>query len=219
MGNENLFSDQAKQYAAGRPTYPQPLFNFLAKRCLQHAVALDCGTGNGQAALGLASIFRDVVAVDISEKQIQSATKLSNIHYVLADSKSLPFIASQSVDLVTVAESAHWFDLEAFYKEARRVLKPNGAIALWSYYLPTISEELDSIIGKHYEVTLAPYSDPRRLPIKNGYKDLRSLLKMLNDRFFNLSKSGNSRHSLPICAALRQHKIMFVPIKEILFLM
>lgn len=42
-------------------------------------------------------------------------------------------VDSNSVELVTAAEAVHWFDLEWFFQEAARVLKPNGALALLGY--------------------------------------------------------------------------------------
>jgi SAM-dependent methyltransferase len=42
-------------------------------------------------------------------------------------------LADASVDLVTVAQALHWFDRDAFWREARRVLRPGGVIAVWSY--------------------------------------------------------------------------------------
>ena len=43
--------------------------------------------------------------------------------------------AERNQDLVTVAQAIHWFDLEKFYAEAKRVLKPGGVIAAWTYTL------------------------------------------------------------------------------------
>lgn len=36
------------------------------------------------------------------------------------------------MDLVTAASALHWFDLPAFYREVRRVLKPHGCLAAWA---------------------------------------------------------------------------------------
>lgn len=46
----NLFIKQAKQYAAGRPSYPPQLFQFIASKTPVHDLAWDVGTGSGQAA-------------------------------------------------------------------------------------------------------------------------------------------------------------------------
>lgn len=56
----------------------------------------------------------------------------------------------ESVQLVTVMQAVHWFDLDAFYKEVTRVLVPNGVLALCSYLIPKpVSKDqprMDSII-------------------------------------------------------------------------
>jgi hypothetical protein len=36
-------------------------------------------------------------------------------------------------DLITVAQALHWFDLSRFFVEAKRVLKPSGLLAVWTY--------------------------------------------------------------------------------------
>jgi SAM-dependent methyltransferase len=38
-------------------------------------------------------------------------------------------VDSGSIDLIVVAQALHWFDLQRFYKEVRRVLKNNGVLA------------------------------------------------------------------------------------------
>ena len=45
-----LFIKQAKQYAEGRPSYPQELFDFIASKTPSHDLAWDVGAGSGQAA-------------------------------------------------------------------------------------------------------------------------------------------------------------------------
>ena len=44
-------------------------------------------------------------------------------------------ITKGSVDLITVAQGLHWFDLQAFYVECRKALKPSGMFAAWGYSL------------------------------------------------------------------------------------
>ena len=47
---------------------------------------------------------------------------------------------------VTVALAMHWFDLDRFYAEVRRVLKPNGIIAVWGYGFTEITSEVDAVL-------------------------------------------------------------------------
>ena len=44
-----------------------------------------------------------------------------------------------TVDLVTVAQALHWFDVSSFYPEVRRVAKPGGILAVWCYQLHSIT--------------------------------------------------------------------------------
>jgi ubiquinone/menaquinone biosynthesis C-methylase UbiE len=39
-------------------------------------------------------------------------------------------INSDRIDIITVAQALHWFALDLFYAEAKRVLKPQGVLAV-----------------------------------------------------------------------------------------
>lgn len=132
MGFNDHFSRQSRAYADYRPTYPKALAKYLAGVSPGRLVAWDCGTGSGQAAALLAEEFDRVVATDASAQQIANATPVARVEFAVADAASSG-LPDHSCDLVTVAQAAHWFDLPAFYAEARRVLRPRGVIAVWCY--------------------------------------------------------------------------------------
>ena len=50
-------------------------------------------------------------------------------------------VEDSSIDLLTVCQAVHWFDLDTFYKEVKRVLKPNGVLALYGYFTPIVKNE------------------------------------------------------------------------------
>ena len=126
---EDNFSKQADVYARYRPPYPAALYEWIASIAPGHAVAWDCGTGNGQAAIGLTRHFRSIIATDPSTAQIANAPAHPQIEYRVARAEESG-LADQSVDAITVALALHWFDLDQFYAEARRVLKPGGKLAV-----------------------------------------------------------------------------------------
>lgn len=168
---KDLFSGQAADYAKFRPRYPAKLFDFLASVAPSHERVWDCGTGNGQAAVELARRFDSVIATDPSEKQLASAEPHPRVQYVRASAEQSP-LAAQSVDLVTVAQAFHWFRQDEFFSEARRVLKPRGILAIWTYNLPRISPEVDQVVDSLYRGTLDGYWEKARRLVEEGYRNV-----------------------------------------------
>lgn len=167
---KDLFSTQAADYAQFRPRYPAKLFEYLSTLSLQKHKVWDCGTGNGQAAVELAKFFDSVIATDASEKQIFSAEHNSKVNYQLAPAEHSP-LPDQSVDLITAAQAFHWFKHEAFFEEVRRVLRPDGAIAIWCYAICTVNPKVDQAVHGLYEGVLANYWEPERRFVEEGYRN------------------------------------------------
>src|SRR5690349_11550527 len=101
------FSRQAPEYQRYRPHYPDALFAYLARVAPGQTLALDCGTGNGQAATGLAAHFAAVIATDASARQIANAEPHPRVTYRVAPANQSG-LADHSVDLITVAQALHW---------------------------------------------------------------------------------------------------------------
>lgn len=165
------FSGASDRYAAYRPDYPAPLFAWLATLCAERNTAWDCATGSGQAARGLAPHFRQVVATDASAEQIGHAQVHPAIDYRVAPAEASG-LADHSVDLVTVAQAAHWFDLPRFYAEVARVLKPAGVLALWGYGRMILPGDLDAPFRRFHDETVGPYWPPERALIADAYRSL-----------------------------------------------
>lgn len=171
MQFKDHFSTHSTAYAKYRPRYPAALFEYLASVTTQHERAWDCATGNGQAALSLVPFFEQVIATDASQSQLESAGLHEKISYRVATAEHTN-IEAESVDLVTVAQALHWFDLDAFYAEVKRVLKPSGVLAVWSYNLLEIAPEIDAKINSFYSETVGPYWPPERILIEDGYRSI-----------------------------------------------
>ena len=166
------FSTVATDYASHRPTYPAALFDWLSAQCEGHSLAWDCGAGSGQASTALAAHFERVLATDMSEQQLSHAPAHPRIEYRVApaESSGLP---DRSTDLVTVAQALHWFALERFYDEVRRVLKPGGLIAAWTYGLITVDgDEANTQLQHFYHHIIGPYWPAERCHVETGYREL-----------------------------------------------
>jgi ubiquinone/menaquinone biosynthesis C-methylase UbiE len=166
------FSSSASGYASFRPGYPPALFAWLASVAPDHHRAWDCGTGSGQAAVGLADHFAHVVATDPSAAQLAHASSHPVVHYA-AMSAERSALADDSASVVTVAQALHWFDQPAFYAEARRVLVSGGVVAVWSYGLLTLRDaSLDDIVRRFHGETMGPYWPAERRLVDDGYRSL-----------------------------------------------
>ncbi|MCQ3922905.1 MAG: SAM-dependent methyltransferase [Rhodocyclaceae bacterium] len=165
------FSKQAPDYARYRPNYPAQLFAWLARIAPSLGTAWDCGTGSGQAAIGLAAHFGRVIATDPSREQLAHAEPHPRIEYRAAAAEVSP-LDTASIDLLTVAQAIHWFDLEKFYAESRRVLKPGGVIAVWTYTLLDAEAGIDDLLNDFYKNVVGPYWPPERRMVDDRYRSL-----------------------------------------------
>ena len=131
-GIEDIFDRVADSYASFRPQYPETLFDQVAACCTHRDLAWEIGCGSGQATIGLASRFKRVEAMDPAPSAIEKAPCFPSVRFSVgrAESSSL---AAGTVDLIASAQAAHWFDMTAFAREARRVGNQKAIVALWCY--------------------------------------------------------------------------------------
>lgn len=172
MKFKDHFSRLAAEYAKFRPRYPGALFDFLAQASPARKRAWDCACGSGQATLDLAERFESVVATDASAQQIAQARPHPRVTYAVARAEESG-LESNSLDLVTVAQSLHWFDRPRFYAEINRVLHARGVVAVWTYGIPRLNQSiLDRLLGAFYGETLGDYWPPERREIENSYRSI-----------------------------------------------
>ncbi len=165
------FSQQSEGYAKYRPVYPQELFDYILSFVPQKILAWDCATGNGQTASVLSKYFENVYATDISKKQLENAVTANNISYVIEPAEQTS-LENNTVDLVTVSQALHWFDFEKFNTEVKRVSKPGGIIAAWTYNLLKTDPITDKIIHHYHFDTLATFWDKERNHVNDNYVNI-----------------------------------------------
>lgn len=191
MSNAALFATVAREYANFRPGYPPELFAWLARVSPSREAVWDCGCGSGQASVALAEHFTVVHATDVAPEQIAVAKPHPRVQYTVASAErsGLP---AHSVDLVTVAQALHWFDVNAFYAEAARVARRGALLAVWNYPRPQfVDAELDRRFLAFYSQVVGPYWPPERRHIESGYRTLPFPFEEIEAPEFALELSWN----------------------------
>ena len=194
MSFKDHFSKQASDYAKFRPRYPQKLFDYLGSIAPSRQFAWDCGTGNGQAAVGLASVFDRVIATDASEKQIANAQSHKIVEYRVAPAENSG-IGSETLDLIMVAQALHWFDLGRFYAEAWRVLKPDGILAASAYNLLRVEPVIDEVVNRYYYEVVGPFWPAERKLVEQ-FADLPFPFREIGPPKFEMTAQWNLDHLL-----------------------
>jgi SAM-dependent methyltransferase len=171
MSFKDHFSRQAAAYRRYRPAYPPALIEFVAASAPARHLAVDCATGNGQAARALAVRFDAVLAVDASASQLLRAEPHPRVHYAASLAERLP-LRDGSVDLVAAAQAAHWFDVDRFHAECRRVLAPGVVVAVWTCGLFRAGGAVDAVIDDFYAHVVGGDWPPERRYVDEGYRTL-----------------------------------------------
>lgn len=165
------FSEGSKEYAQFRPHYPTELFDHLLQLVKEKNTAWDCGTGSGQVAGVLSEYFTKVFATDISAQQLDAAVQRTNISYSIQPAEKTSFDEAQ-FDLITIAQAIHWFQFDAFYREAKRTLKTGGLIAVIGYGTVQTTGPVGSIMQHFYKNITGPYWDAERHYIDEQYQTI-----------------------------------------------
>ena len=184
------FSHDSVSYSRHRPGYPDTLFTYLSSIAKDHNLAWDCATGSGQSAIQLAQNFNRVIATDASESQISQAQKHEGISYFVASAENSG-IDTNSLDLITVAQALHWFDLSVFTAEVDRTLKAGGILAVWTYNLLTIRPDIDEQVNYLYGKVLDRYWPAERHLVEQGYKTINFPYRELSVPNFNMALNWN----------------------------
>jgi hypothetical protein len=188
METKDYFSGHSKIYAAFRPSYPQAVYDFILRYVPGKITAWDCATGNGQVAKVLSEYFKKVDATDISQQQLDRAYQADNIYYATSAAEKTSFTDNQ-FDLITVGQALHWFDVDAFYKEAKRVGKNKSILAIWGYSLCSVDEDIDKIFLDFYRNIVGPYWDNARKLVEEEYKNMPFPFEQITTPKFEINVS------------------------------
>ncbi|KAF0644664.1 hypothetical protein FPSE5266_11333 [Fusarium pseudograminearum] len=185
----NYSSQQASNYAEGRLGYSETLIEFVLK---QHnssgghnGVVLDVGCGPGPATRMLAPHFDVAYGADPGHSMIEKAQQMGGtskadvqIEYKVSGAEELDKIDGlehSSVDLITAAAAAHWFDMPKFWNAAAKLLKPGGTVALWTAFRQSDlsgGDKVQTIFEDFRQNVLRPYHSAGSQITMDGYVDL-----------------------------------------------
>ena len=184
------YSSIAAHYRAVRPRYPAALYDFLAGLLgsARPPVVWDACTGNGQVAVALAERGARVIATDASAAQIAAAVPHRRVDYRVELAEEAT-IAAGEVDLVAVAAGLHWLDHPRFFTQVRRVLRPGGVVAVWTYGTslgagPSLDAQVSAVVQE-----LGPWWPPEVDAVRDGYQAVELPWADGGDRVFMLEEA------------------------------
>jgi ubiquinone/menaquinone biosynthesis C-methylase UbiE len=130
MDPRERFSGAAERYARFRPGYPDALVDWVLTTAgvRPGGRVADVGCGTGICTRMLASRGLDVVGLDPNEDMLAEARAAGGAEYRRGEATATG-LPDASVDLVTVAQAFHWFDLDPALEEFARILRPEGHVA------------------------------------------------------------------------------------------
>ncbi|CAG2003595.1 unnamed protein product [Fusarium graminearum] len=185
----NYSSQQASNYAEGRLGYSEALIEFVLKQHNssggRNGVLLDVGCGPGPATRMLAPHFDVAYGADPGLSMIEKAQQMggiskagAQIEYKVSGAEELDKIDGlehSSIDLITAATAAHWFDMPKFWNAAAKLLKPGGTVALWTAFRQSDlsgGDKVQTLLEDFRENVLRPYSSAGSQITNDGYVDL-----------------------------------------------
>ncbi len=129
------FTGRVESYRRFRPGYPPAIVDLLRRECALNSdsTVADIAAGTGLLTeIFLAAGFA-VAAVEPND-EMRAACAALKPHYpklrVLEGTAEATDLPDHSIDLITVAQAMHWFDLPRARAEFVRILKPGGWCAV-----------------------------------------------------------------------------------------
>ena len=166
MTGADRFTDKAEKYEKFRPSYPKESLDIIQDEChliLNNDIVIaDIGAGTGKFTELLLDKDCKVYAIEPNDnmRAIAEDKFIGNLNYKsINNTAENTGLDDNSVDLITVAQALHYFDVEKVKIEFRRILKLNGKVALlWNfrYKESDFMKEYEKIVYTFHSKDLQP---------------------------------------------------------------
>jgi ubiquinone/menaquinone biosynthesis C-methylase UbiE len=152
--DSRAFELVADLYERVRPAYPAEAVRWVAERLdlRDGRTVLDLGAGTGKLTRALLETGAHVLAVEPGDSMRAELERvLPQVEALRGSAESIP-LPDGSVDAITVGQAFHWFRFDEALAELRRVLRPEGGVALlWN------ARDQESPLQREVNELLAPF--------------------------------------------------------------
>ena len=131
------FTGIADIYEDGRPLYHRDILPRILSECKlnESSVIVDVGAGNGLLTSMLVYLPHKIIYGvepndDMRRVFCNKFPASSSVKAIDSTAEDLSMFADNSVDVITVGQALHWFNVEKFHKECNRILKKDGKLIL-----------------------------------------------------------------------------------------
>lgn len=129
------FDNRVENYVKYRPHYPPEMLDFFKTELGlgQSSVVADIGSGTGISSQPFAANGNPVCGIEpnrlMREASIEQLRNFPNFRALEGTSENTG-LPDSSVDFIVAAQAFHWFRTPETLREFRRILRPNGWVAL-----------------------------------------------------------------------------------------
>lgn len=134
MANENIFTTKVSEYTVSRPSYaPEAIDKIVSKMLKEGDLIADIGSGTGIFSKEFLLRGYEVFGVEPNDAMRLEAEKVygkNALFHSISATAEQTNLPANSISLVAAASAFHWFNINAFYEECKRILKHNGIVCV-----------------------------------------------------------------------------------------
>jgi ubiquinone/menaquinone biosynthesis C-methylase UbiE len=179
------FSSRVENYIKFRPSYPSEIVNFLKKKNIlrDDSVIADIGSGTGILSELFLKNGNTVYGIEPNADMRSAAENLleNYSNFITTDgSAENTKLKGKSINIITVGQAFHWFDIKKTQKEFKRILKEEGHVVLiWNN-----RKKSGNGFSTEYEKFILKYGKDYKFTRKDE-KDINNFFKYEKKMFFN----------------------------------